>query len=57
MDTEAEALGPALSQGVTQLRAQGPSEGTRLLPTAPPLKEHFNTASNGVTQSVALQMV
>lgn len=52
MDAEPEALGPTLSQGVTQLRAQGPSEATRLLPTALPLKEHFNTASNGVTQSV-----
>lgn len=56
MDAEPEALGPTLSQDVTQLHARGPSEATRLLPTAPPLKEHLNTASQGVTQSVTLQM-
>lgn len=32
------------------------SEATRLFPTAPPLKEHLNTASNGGTQSVTLPM-
>ena len=56
MDAEPEALGSTLSQDVTQLCAWGPSEATRLLPTAPPLKEHLNTASHGVTQSTTLQM-
>ena len=56
MDAEPEALGPTLAQDATQLHPRGPSEATSLLPTAPPLKEHLNTASNGGTQSVTLPM-
>lgn len=46
VDSEPATLGPTLAQDAAQLFTRGFCEAARLFPTALPLKEHLNTASN-----------